>query len=114
MVKIIGPCFGLDARGTLGKSLTYSMRRGTNYIRSYVKPVNPMTYGQLQNRAAFQDGVSKWRFDVISANHKEWWTSYALGTPESGFNRFMRYYLKANYDKATQSQVQPQVIPDPQ
>jgi len=86
MVKIIGPCFGLDARGTLGKSLTYSMRRGTNYIRSYVKPVNPMTYGQLQNRAAFQDGVSKWRFDVISANHKEWWTSYALGTPESKKN----------------------------
>jgi len=114
MVKVIGPCFGLDARGTLGKALTYSIRRGVNYTRNYVVPQNPKTYGQLQNRAAFSDGVSKWRWDVISSYHKNFWSSYAAGTSESGFNRFMRYYLAANYSSATHQIVTPQVIPNPQ
>ena len=114
MVKVIGPCFGLDARGTLGKALTYSIRRGTNYIRNYVVPKDAKTDAQLQNRMAFEDGVSKWRWGVIAGYQQDKWTSYAVGTTESGFNRFMRFYLKANYDKATQKLVANQAIPSPQ
>ena len=114
MVKVIGPCFGLDARGTLGKSLTYSIRRGVNYIRNYVVGKDPKTAAQLENRAAFMDGVSKWRFEIIPGYQKTEWSSYALGTSESGFNRFMRYYLKENYDKETQKKVEEQSIPSPQ
>lgn len=114
MVKVIGPCFGLDARGTLGKALTYSIRRGVNYTRNYVVGKDPKTAAQLQNRAAFEDGVSKWRWDIIPGYQKTKWSSYASGTSESGFNRFMRYYLKANYDKATKQKVVNQSIPSPQ
>lgn len=114
MVKVIGPCFGLDARGTLGKALTYSIRRGVNYTRNYVVGKDPKTAAQLQNRAAFEDGVSKWRWDIIPGYQKTKWSSYASGTSESGFNRFMRYYLKANYDKATKQKVVNQAIPSPQ
>ena len=114
MVKVIGPCFGLDARGTLGKALVYSIRRGVNYSRTYVKPSDKKTAAQLENRSAFVDGVSKWRWEVIPGYQKTKWSSYAAGTSESGFNRFMRYYLKANYDKATQKKVVNQAIPSPQ
>ena len=114
MATVIGPCFGLDARGTLGKSLVYSIRKGTNYIRTFIKPKNPKTDGQLQNRAAFQDGVSKWRWGVIASYQKTTWDSYASGTTESGFNRFMRFYLQDNYDSATQQKVANQIIPSPQ
>lgn len=114
MVKVIGPCFGLDARGTLGKSLTYSIRKGVNYIRNYVVPRNPKTAAQLQNRGAFEDGVSKWRWEVIPTYQKTDWASYSAGTTESGFNRFMRYYLKANYNKTTKTKVVNQFIPSPQ
>lgn len=114
MVKVIGPCFGLDARGTLGKALTYSIRKGVNYTRNYVVGKNPKTAAQLENRAAFTDGVSKWRWQVIPIYQQTLWSSYSVGTTESGFNRFMRYYLKANYNKVTQKKVINQSIPSPQ
>lgn len=114
MAKIIGPGFGLDARGTLGKSVVFSIRKGTNYIRTYLKPKNPKSDAQIQNRLAFEDGVSKWRWNIITSAQKTDWASYSAGTTESGFNRFMRFYLKANYDPATHQRVSPQVIPDPQ
>jgi len=114
MAKVIGPCFGLDARGTLGKAMVYSIRRGVNYVRNFTTPRNPKSAAQLENRAAYADGVSKWRWNVIDASAKTLWKSYAAGTSESGFNRFLRFYLKANYDKTIQKKVSPQVIPNPQ
>lgn len=116
MAKCIGPCFSLDARGVLGGSLVYSIRRGVNYVRQMDTPPNPNTARQQAIRATFKDGVSKWRFafDLIPQAHRTMWNYYALGTAESGFNRFTRYYLKENYDVATGQQVSPQVIPPPQ
>lgn len=116
MAKVIGPCFGLDARGTLGKSIVFSIRRGVNYTRQLTKPKDKKSDAQLQNRLAFQDGISKWRFaeSLITADNKTWWVYYAQGTSESGFNRFMRFYLKANYDTTTKQKVSPQVVPEPQ
>jgi len=113
MARVIGPCFGLDARGALGKSVVYSIRRGVNYTRNYVKPRNPKSSAQLQNRAAFNDGVSKWRWDVVPLYQKTFWSSYAYGTSESGFNRFMRFYLKANYNTTTKRKEENQFIPSP-
>lgn len=114
MAKVIGPCFALDARGTLGNSIVYSIRKGVNYLRTYVEPKNPKSDAQLENRAAFMDGVSKWRWGVIASYQKTKWDSYATGTTESGFNRFMRYYLADNYNSATQKKVVNQIIPSPQ
>ena len=114
MTRVIGPCFSLDARGQLGKSVVYSIRRGVNYVRNFATAKNPKTEAQLEHRSAFQDGASKWRWGVIGTYAKSRWNTYAEGTSESGWNRFMRYYLKANYDSATKKKVAVQVIPDPQ
>jgi len=116
MVKTIGPMFSLDDRGKVGGALVFSIRRGVNYARQMITPANPKSDAQLANRSAFEDGISKWRFaaDLITPSMKTWWSYYAAGTSESGYNRFMRYYLKANYDSATKTKVSPQVIPEPQ
>ncbi len=114
MVKVIGPMFGLDARGSVGRSLTYSIRKGVNYTRQYIEPKDVQSSAQLQNRAAFMDGVSKWRWGMIPAYQKTTWDSYATGTTESGFNRFMRFYLSANYDSGTKQKTANQSIPSPQ
>ncbi len=114
MVRVIGPMFGLDARGKLGSALVYSIRKGVNYTRQYLTPKDKQSVSQLQNRGAFQDGVSKWRWGIISTYAKSRWDSYSTGTTESGYNRFMRFYLKDNYDSATKQKVSPQVIPEPQ
>ena len=112
MVRVTGPFLSLDARGTLGKTMTGSFWRGINYIRERVVPHNPKSVGQIAIRGALTDGVSKWRFGLIPQNSKNWWNTYAKGLGESGFNRFMRRYLEDNYSAG--SKVTPQVIPGPE
>jgi len=111
MVRATGPFFSLDARGTLGDILTGSFWKGVNYIRTRVIPHNPRSSEQTAVRSVLTDGVSKWRFGAISQLHKNYWNTYAKGLSESGFNRFLRAYIEANFNGTTK--VSPQVIPNP-
>jgi len=111
MVRVTGPFLSLDARGTLADTMTGSYWRGINYIRARVVSHNPNSVPQQAIRAVLTDGVSKWRFGLITGDHKNWWNSYAKGLGESGFNRFMRMYIGANY--LAGAVVTPQVIPNP-
>jgi hypothetical protein len=111
MVRVTGPFLSLDARGTLADTMTGSFWRGINYIRARVVPHNPKSVAQTAIRQVLTDGVSKWKFGVITGTDKNWWNSYAKGLSESGFNRFMRMYVAGNYLNG--EVVTPQVIPDP-
>jgi hypothetical protein len=99
MVKVTGPFLSLDASGTLGGIMTGSKWKGVNYIRARVVPMNPQSEAQTAIRTVLSDGVSKWKFGMITGLNKDFWNSYAKGLAESGFNRFMRSYLKANYEE---------------
>ena len=112
MVRVTGPFLSLDARGTLADTMTGSFWRGINYIRERIVPHNPKSTAQTAIRGVLTDGVSKWRFGLISGENKNWWNTYAKGLGESGFNRFMRKYLEDNYSAG--SKVTPQVVPTPE
>jgi len=114
MVRVTGPFLSLDARGTLGDVMTGSFWRGINYIRQRIVPHNPKSTRQTAIRGVLTDGVSKWRFGMISAANKTMWNSYAKGQEYSGFNRFMTKYIEANYNKTAGTKITPQVIPSPQ
>ncbi len=114
MAKTEAPFFSPDTRGTFGKTLTASYWRGVHYFRLRVVPHNPKSAAQTAIRTVMADGVSKWKNGVISTSDKALWNSYAAGLRESGFNRFLRFYLSDNYDSSTQTVVSPQVIPSPQ
>lgn len=111
MARVTGPFFSLDARGTIAQTITASFWRGINYMRARVVPHNPQTTAQTAVRQALSDGVSKWRFGVIPSASKAQWNTYAKGLGESGFNRYMRKYMEANY--ADGAVVSPQVHPTP-
>lgn len=111
MVRVTGPFLSLDARGTLADTMTGSYWRGVNYIRVRVVPHNPNSVSQQAIRAVLTTGVSNWRFGAIVQNSKNWWNTYARGLSESGFNRFMRLYVAANY--LSGAVVTPEVIPNP-
>lgn len=113
MARVTGPFLSLGARGTVAKTLTASFWRGINYMRERVIPHNPRSTRQLAIRGVMTDGVSKWRFGVITTSDKTAWNSYARGMEYSGFNRYMSRYAIANYDKTTGTKVTPQVIPEP-
>lgn len=112
MVRVTGPFLSLDARGTLANTMTGSFWRGINYIRERIVPHNPKSTAQTAVRGVLTDGVSKWRFGLISRVHKNWWNTYAKGLGESGFNRFMRVYCNDNYLSGAKRS--PQVLPTPE
>ncbi|HUV42307.1 MAG TPA: hypothetical protein VMY36_00105 [Patescibacteria group bacterium] len=114
MTRVTGPCFALDARKTLGGTLTYSFWRGINYVRARIVPHNPKSDKQTAVRGVLTDGVSKWRFGMITGSDKNWWNTYAKGLGESGFNRYMRKYIEDNYDSDAGEAVAAQVLPSPQ
>jgi hypothetical protein len=111
MVRVTGPFLSLDARGTIADTLTGSFWKGINYIRARVVPHNPRTPEQQAIREVLTDGTSRWKFGGISQLHKNLWNTYAKGLAESGFNRYLRAYIKANYQDGRK--VVPSVIPQP-
>ena len=115
MAKVFAPFLSIDARGTVGKTITASGWKGRSYMKRRFVPNNPKSTRQVARRASMSDGVSKWRYrsDLITAANKTLWASYGDKHQISGFNRFMKYYLEENYDKVAGTKVSPQVIPTP-
>ena len=114
MVRVIGPMHSEDARGKFGNSMVFSARRGTNFVRVNRPQKKSQTTSQLLRREIFTEGVTAWRDGTVDAGDKTDWATEAEGTAETGFNRFMRFYLNVNFNSGTGEKVTPQVIPEPQ
>ena len=115
MAKVFAPFLSIGASGTVAKTLTASTWKGREYMKQRFIPHNPKSARQVARRSTMSDGVSKWRFasTLISAANKTLWASYGDKHQVSGFNRFMKFYLEQNYNKASGAVVSPQVVPEP-
>lgn len=102
MPRLTGPLFSLDARQTLGNTIVYSAWKGLNYARMRVIPYNPKSPYQTGVRDTMTFGVLYFtKGTYVAAAQKTWWNTYAEGTNQSGFNRFMKFFVAANYDSGT-------------
>lgn len=102
MPRLTGPLFSLDARQTLGKTIVYSAWKGLNYARLRVVPYNPKSAYQTGIRDTMTFAVLYFtKGTYVSAAQKVWWNTYAEGTNQSGWNRFAKFFIAANYDAAT-------------
>ncbi len=102
MPRLTGPLFSLDARQTLGKTIVYSAWKGLNYARMRVIPYNPKSAYQTGVRNSMTKAVFYWQgSDYVDATAQTWWNTYAEGTNMSGFNRFTKFFMAANYDGDT-------------
>ena len=61
MVKLIGPCFSLAARGTLNDAITYAVLGRTCYAKSYFHPANPKSNAQVGIRAMARFLTQNWK-----------------------------------------------------
>lgn len=114
MPRLTGPLFSLDARQTLGNTIVYSAWKGLNYARLRVDPYNPKSAYQVGVRESLTWGVLYFtKGDYVAAAQKTWWNTYAEGLNMSGFNRFMKFFVAANYDSDTGTFIFAN-IPDPQ
>ena len=106
MVKLIGPCMSLDARGQLGKALIFAKNGKTNYSKSYAVPANPNSRLQQAQRAAIRGITKGWAH--VSPTAYPFWA--ALGQPDqlSAYHA----YLKEAIDRVKNSLL-PRLTPVP-
>jgi hypothetical protein len=96
MAKVKLPLLGLEARGSLGKSIVYFPWKGINAVRQYVMPAQPRTQPQLDQRARLEAAVTEWHGASYNALDKAAWNRFAglSATARSGFNRFVEEHVK--------------------
>jgi len=117
MAKVSGPLFSLDARGSVGKAITFSFWKGINYVRNRVVPNNPQSALQTAIRDLISDATIAWKTGAtvggiaIDAAYKLAYDTAAAGQAYSGFNLFIKQTVALNggsaYDGSLEIPVSP-------
>jgi len=95
MPKVVGPLLSLDARKSIGKTLTFQKRRGVNIVYGYKKPgdVNNFVMSEYQyiQRNKMKDARYNWKgFDQSIRNI---YNQSVEGKNLSGYNRYLQMYM---------------------
>jgi len=98
MAKLKKPLLSLEAKGTLGDSLTFQHRKGIDFVRQKPVPAQPRTLPQMYQRWLYEDYIYLWHQQ--SASTKRQWNSDASPHHMTGFAYWMQYYLKGLPDIA--------------
>jgi len=93
MAKITGPLLSLSARGSIGKSMTFSSAKGVPYVRQLVIPANPKSTAQVLTRDIFTNFGLRWK--TGGAIMRSPWDRFADGTKAAGRNYYMGKNLAA-------------------
>lgn len=78
MAKVKGPLFSEEARGSIGKALTFKVGKGVQYVSPYRFPRTPPTEKQLKQREKFKGTET-----IVAA-----WYRLGLGVDGSGESIF--------------------------
>lgn len=90
MAKWKSPIFS-DIRNKLGDNVVFSMWKGRQYMRSYVKPANPNSVAQQANRQHMQLLVARYQTYIKTDGALvTLWNAAALPQLISGYNRFIK------------------------
>lgn len=92
-VVVTGPCFSLTARGTLAKTVTYSVWKGIAYAKEWFIPANPQSANQTNVRTAFTLLNAYWQATAVG--DKALWDAGAAGMGMSGFDLYMQRGMDA-------------------
>jgi hypothetical protein len=87
MAKLTGPLLSFGADGQIGKAMVTAKWRGISYARQYVKPANPRTTAQQNNRTRFALFREMWK--LAPAEVRAPFDAFATGRPFLGFNAFV-------------------------
>lgn len=87
MAKLTGPLLSFGADGQIGKAMVTAKWRGIAYARQYVKPANPRTTAQQNNRTRFALFREMWK--LAPQEVRDPFDTFALGRPFLGFNSFV-------------------------
>ena len=110
------PIMALQAHGSFSKLWVHKEYKTFKVVAKYYYPENPRTGEQQSHRALFYDAVYNWRhFDAATKNY---YNQFTFPRYMSGYNRYLSFYLNANYpmiiywQPLEQSASQPLTLPD--
>lgn len=107
MAKVTGPLLSLTARGSVAKTITFSVWKGVAYVRQLVIPTYSNTFKQQAVRDLMTQATQAWRANsvitptTIDATYKSAFDTAAAGSAYSGFNLFISACMSKNYDATT-------------
>lgn len=96
MARVTAPLLSLSASGKFADTLVASTWKGVPVMRQYVKPSNPNTQAQSDQRGYMTACVNAWRNYFTLAATRTAWNRLALLLADtmSGFNAFCRNAVK--------------------
>lgn len=96
MPKVTGPLLSLDARQSIGKTLTFQNRRGVSVVYGYKKPgdVTPLVLSTDQELQREKFSAIVWKWQQLTAGEKETWNQSAIdkGFVGTGYHLFVHTY----------------------
>lgn len=98
MATITGPLLSIGARGSIAKTMVASSWKGRAYMRQHVKPANPNTTAQQEQRQLFRFLNNVYRTAPAIATAP--WDSYASGQVMTGRNGFLKINATALYGQS--------------
>lgn len=107
MAKVTGPLLSLTARGSVAKTITFSVWKGIAYVRQLVIPTYSNTFKQMAVRDLMTKATQAWKAGstitptTIDASYKAAFDAAAAGSAYSGFNLFISACMSKNYDATT-------------
>jgi hypothetical protein len=109
MAKCTAPLLSLSASGKFADTLVCSTWKGINVMRQYVRPSNPDTVAQGEQRDAMSACVNAWKNYFTAVLCRGAWNRLALVLADtmSGFNAFTRNAVvvgKADLDASFSSE----------
>ena len=94
MAKLKKPLFSLDAKGGLGRAISFVKRGGRSVAEKKPEVPDARTLAQLSWRHMYQKAVVLWH--ALSAAEKQEWESLARAKHMTGFAWFISQALKPN------------------
>lgn len=89
------PLLSGSAHGTIGKTLTFEHKKGTNYVKRYQKPPQSQTTDQIIRRNRFRTACIVWQ--ALTAAQKNLWGHF-INIGPCGINApFNKIQLNTGY-----------------
>ena len=107
MAKLVGGLFSLEARGSIGKTVTFMLWRGQQRVRKWTIPHNPQSVDQVEIRGQFTMATVRWA--GFTGPEKTAWDDEvaAQGLLMSGFNLHQGSYITYIRDESEDPPVDP-------
>lgn len=76
-MRIKGPLFSVEARGTIAGALEFSKRKGKNFLRFHQQPTGIKSTAQKSQISRYREACTKWA--TLSPAEKKQWNDFNAG-----------------------------------